>query len=223
MPCSYAYTTACTRSRSRSLVSIRATCAFTVASLTYRRAAISAFDRPPEMRCSTSSSRSVRLATSGGVWACAGVRANSSITLRVMAGSSSASPEATARIACTSCSAGAFFSRNPLPSARNAYVYVGVDVERGEHNDPCRQRRGLEQLPGRLDPVQSRHPDVHERDVRSEPARCSDSIVPVTGLSDDFDVGPAARIMRKPGCRQARWRCGRCRRWPGRRRSWRRP
>ena len=48
-PCSYAYTTACTRSRSRSFMRILATCVFTVVSLTWASAAISALESPRAM------------------------------------------------------------------------------------------------------------------------------------------------------------------------------
>ena len=56
-----------------------------------------------------------------------GNRMNSSITRRVTAGASSASPLATARIPATSCSGGTSLSRNPLAPARRAsYRYSSM-------------------------------------------------------------------------------------------------
>ena len=122
-PVSYAKTTAWTRSRRSSFIRIRATCVFTVVSLTKRSLAISAFDSPRAMKPSTSSSRAVSSASFGDGWIAivlGGRRMNSSITRFVIAGESSASPEATTWIAEISCSGGVSLSMNPLAPARSA-------------------------------------------------------------------------------------------------------
>ena len=73
----------------------------------------------------TSSSRSVRVDSSGGVPDLGvGRWAKSSISRRVIEGWSSASPSATTRTALESCSAGESFSRNALAPAFSAsYTY----------------------------------------------------------------------------------------------------
>ena len=53
-------------------------------------------------------------------WGRTGIRVNSSMTARVMAGASSASPLATIRTAATISSGGASLSMNPLAPARSA-------------------------------------------------------------------------------------------------------
>ncbi len=124
-PVSYASTTACTRSRSWSLVKIRATCVFTVASLSVSSAASSALLRPRAIRPSTSSSRGVStdrsaLTSAGAAW-CPAYRSTSR---RVMDGASSASPDRTSRTAAIRCSGETSLSRNPLaPAASAAYTY----------------------------------------------------------------------------------------------------
>src|SRR5690606_11428804 len=124
-PVSYAYTTACTRSRSPSFARTFPTCVFTVVSLTTSSAAISAFDSPRATCASTSRSRSVSVSSPGGGASSrtAGSRdANRSSSRRVTLGATIASPAATIRIACTRSSGGESFSRNPLAPARTASI-----------------------------------------------------------------------------------------------------
>jgi hypothetical protein len=95
------------------------TCVLTVVSLMYSSRPISALESPRVMSSKTSSSREVRVETSGGgtrTWAWAKCR----ITRRVTAGESSASPAATVRTAASSCSGGSSLSTNPLAPARSA-------------------------------------------------------------------------------------------------------
>jgi hypothetical protein len=107
------------RSRSPSFISTRATWVFTVASPTPRSVAISAFDRPRASNRSTSVSRGVSSASSGGA-AGPGRPAKAEITRVVTAGSSRASPPATTRIAVIRCSGDDTLSRKPLAPACNA-------------------------------------------------------------------------------------------------------
>ena len=46
-----------------------------------------------------------------------------------------------------------------------------------------------EQLPGRLDPVDLGHADVHQHDIRRDAARLLDRLSPVGRLADDLEVG----------------------------------
>src|SRR3954467_7565062 len=111
------------------------------------------------------------------------MRANCRITRLVIAGERSASPAATVWIAAISCSGGSSLRTNPLAPARSAsYTYssrsnVGTlrlpvlgGVERRQDQDP-RRRVALEDAPRRLEPVELRHADVHQDDVRVEPLR----------------------------------------------------
>ena len=98
---------------------MRATCVFTVVSLTTSSAAISALDRPRAMSRKTSSSRAVSSskARGGGAGSDGRALANSSIRRLVIEGASSASPPATTRMPAASCSGGTSLSRKPLAPA----------------------------------------------------------------------------------------------------------
>jgi hypothetical protein len=111
------------------LPSVRLTWVLTVSSVTTRRAAISALDRPAATSRSTSVSRgvSVRSAAEGAAplpapsaAECGRVRANSLISRLVTPGASRASPEATTRTPSNSRSAVTSLSRKPLAPARSA-------------------------------------------------------------------------------------------------------
>ena len=95
------------------------TCVLTVVSLMKSACPISAFERPAAMRRSTSCSRAVSSPSSLG-GAGRGMRANFSITRRVIVGESSASPAATVRTAAMSCSGGSSLSTKPLAPAFSA-------------------------------------------------------------------------------------------------------
>jgi hypothetical protein len=114
--------TAWTRSRTPSFCRILATWVLAVASLTTSSRQISGLDRPRMSRSSTSRSRGVSSPTAGGTagWARTGILVNSSMTARVTAGASSASPLATMRTAAAISSGGASLSMNPLAPARSA-------------------------------------------------------------------------------------------------------
>jgi hypothetical protein len=113
----------CTRLAAFSLARILETCALTVASLMYSRVAMSALDLPRATSAATSRSRSVsvRSACCAAARRGAGASApNCSMSVRVTAGESMASPAATSRIAWMMSAGGVSFSRNPLAPARSA-------------------------------------------------------------------------------------------------------
>jgi hypothetical protein len=68
-------------------------------------------------------------------------------------------------------------------------VDVLVQVECGEHQHPDR-RRAVERddAARRLDPVELRHADVHQHDVRRQPPGQLDRLGAVGGLADDVEV-----------------------------------
>ena len=103
------------------------------------------------------------------------------------AGESSASPAATVRIAAISCSGGSSLSTKPLAPARERLVDVLVEVERREDQDP-RGGVGGEDAPGRLEPVELGHADVHQDDGRVEARRLLDRLEAVARLGHDLDV-----------------------------------
>jgi len=66
-------------------------------------------------------------------------------------------------------------------------VDVLVEVERREHEHPGRILL-LEQEAGRGDPVQLRHPYVHQDDIRLQLARQRHGLLAVSSLADDVDL-----------------------------------
>ena len=102
---------------------MRATCVFTVVSLTNAALAISAFERPLAMYRSISRSRAVSSSSSGGALRAdaGGRRTNSSITRRVIDGREQrVAARRRSWIASTSSSGGVSLSRKPLAPARSA-------------------------------------------------------------------------------------------------------
>lgn len=65
---------------------------------------------------------------------------------------------------------------------------VLVEVERGQHEHPRFGKRFYDRL-GRGDPVQPRHPDVHQHDVRSVLSRSPDGLLAIACLADHDHVG----------------------------------
>ena len=81
--------------------------------------------------------------------------------------------------------------QEPAGAGAKGLVDVLVQVEGGEHEDA---RRVLcvavgHYLAGCLEPVQARHPDVHQRDVGLQPLDLLDGLLPVDRLAHDLDVG----------------------------------
>ena len=109
------------RSRAPNFMSRRPTWVFAVERLTCSRDAISVLDRPRPISVRTSRSRSVMSpAAAGGRGRGSGCRVNSSMSRRVTAGASSASPAATTRIASSRSAGRVSLSRKPLAPARSA-------------------------------------------------------------------------------------------------------
>lgn len=90
-----------------------------------------------------------------------------SMSLRVICGESSASPEWTARTAETNSSGATFLSRNPQAPARRARIHVLVEIESRDHRYSAIATRGSDLL-GRLDAVGARHPHVDQSDVGAQ-------------------------------------------------------
>ena len=67
------------------------------------------------------------------------------------------------------------------------FVDVLVEVERREDEDP-RRVVGREDPPGRLEPVELGHADVHQDDGGIEAGGLLDRLEPVARLGDDLDV-----------------------------------
>ena len=118
-PISYAYTTACTRSRSPSLPRMRVTWVRTVASDSTKCSAISALDSPRAIWPSTCRSRGVNPSATSGAGV-AGLRAKRSSRRRVVVGATTALPAYTVCTASTRCRGPASLSRNPEAPARIA-------------------------------------------------------------------------------------------------------
>ena len=74
---------------------------------------------------------------------------------------------------------------------------VLVETERRQDQDP---RSG--QLPGRLDPVHARHPDVHQHDIGQVAPRLLDGLLAGAGLGDDLDVAGALEQGLEPRAEQ---------------------
>jgi len=67
-------------------------------------------------------------------------------------------------------------------------VDVLVEVEGREDDDLRRRGRAVAQDPSRLEPVQPRHPDVHQHDVGLQVASELDRLGAVARLADHLDV-----------------------------------
>jgi hypothetical protein len=81
-------------------------------------------------------------------------------------------------------------------------IDVLVVVERGEHEDACADAGvGLEPSRG-LDPVDARHPDVHEHDVGRCAQRRLERLGAVRGLADHRDVVLALEDRPEPAPHQ---------------------
>ena len=126
------------------------------------------------------------------------MRANFWITRLVIVGERSAAPSATVRIAAISCSGESSLSTKPLAPARNASKTYSSrsNVVR------IRIRAALsdgEDASGRLEPVQLRHPDIHQDDGGTEPGGLVHGLEPVGRLGDHFNVLLAGEQHAKAG------------------------
>src|SRR6266536_2011165 len=205
---------ACARSRRPNLASSRLTCVLTVSSAITRCAAISALDSPRAINMSTSVSRRVRPGTARRAAASADggrARTKSAISRRVTPGARSASPAATTRTAATSSCSEQSLSRKPLaPAASASYTYSSRSS--GQHVYPRRAGRPadgaatatIEDLRGGGQPVEHRHPDVHDHHVRDQPPGHLDRLPTVPGQPHHLNVPGRAG----PRCSPPPARCG---------------
>jgi hypothetical protein len=84
-----------------------------------------------------------------------------------------------------------------------------VEPEGGENEDPNRAEvRVGRDLTGGFEPVEARHADVHQRDVRPEGLGRGDRLVDVGGFADDVEVvsGAGAGAALLAAARSARQR-----------------
>jgi hypothetical protein len=78
-------------------------------------------------------------------------------------------------------------------SQRREYVLVDIEGGQHEHPDPgCPRVGGY--LPGRLNAVQQRHPDVHEQHIRTLPAGQRDRLFPGGCLPGELHVTSQAEL-----------------------------
>ena len=77
--------------------------------------------------------------------------------------------------------------QEPAGAGPERLVHVLVEVERREHQH-LRLRRAHEQPARRLDPVEVRHPDVHQRHVDRVAVDALERLEAVARLRDDLDV-----------------------------------
>jgi hypothetical protein len=75
---------------------------------------------------------------------------------------------------------------------------VVVLLEGREDDDPGLGRR-LEHGPGRLDPIDARHPDIHQHDVRTQPPGRGGRLGAVAGLARHLDGRVAGEHGAQPG------------------------
>jgi hypothetical protein len=78
------------------------------------------------------------------------------------------------------------FEHEPGGAGAQGVEDVVVVLERGQDEDPG-ARHGGDDAPGRLDPVEHRHPYVHEHHVRGERGRPLNRLRAVGGLPDNVD------------------------------------
>ena len=112
---------------------------------------------------------------------------NSSITRFVIVGESSASPDAITWIAATSCSGWRVLEQEAARARAQRLVDVLVEVEGREHQHPEPGVPVADEPARRLEPVEVRHPDVHQDHVRRMLARRIERLQPVARLPDDLD------------------------------------
>jgi hypothetical protein len=91
------------------------------------------------------------------------------------------------RTAEISCSGGSSFEDKPAHAVPECSVDVFVKAKRCEDQDTGAVVSG-EDPPSRLEPIELRHPDVHQDDGWIKPGRLGDRFEPVSCLCDDFNV-----------------------------------
>ena len=171
-----------------SFMKIRATCVFAVDSPTTSRSAISPLDRPWATSRRTSISRGVRSVESGGDTGPGGRPPHELLD------ESTGDRGGEQRVALGHVPDGGGqlgrpdgLEQEPAGAGPHRLVDVLVHVEGGQDEDPG--GAGGDQPPGRLDPVQLGHPNVHQRDVGLQPGRQLDGLDAVRRLTHHGQVG----------------------------------
>ncbi len=172
-------------------------CVFTVVSLMKSSLPISAFESPRAIRRKTSCSRSLRSSSAfGGVGR--GVRVNCLMTRFVTVGERSASPRGDDADCGEELLRRVVLEHEAARACAKRLVDVLVEVERRQDKDPRALVRRND-APGRLEPVELRHPDVHQDHVRIEAVGLLHGLEPVARLGDDVDVLLAGEQHAKAG------------------------
>jgi len=80
-------------------------------------------------------------------------------------------------------------TRNPGGAGANGLEHVVVELEGGQDHDPDAVHSRVDRdFPRRRKPIEHRHADVHQDDIRRELARHPDRLPAVRGLAHDFDA-----------------------------------
>ena len=132
----------------------------------------------------------------------AGPAANRSSSRRVVDGATTASPRCTVRIASSRSSGRASLSRKPLAPARSAAKAYSSRSKVVSTTTRAPADRGGHEPPGRLHPVQSRHPNVHQHHVGGGARRAPQRVPAVVGLADHPHVGLGVEHHPEPGAHQ---------------------
>ena len=86
--------------------------------------------------------------------------------------------------------------------ARLERLVDGLVAVEGREDEDLRRRPARNDTPGRLEPVEPRHPDVHQHDVGLELAHDPERLLTVLGLTDDLDVLLRLEDHPEPGADQ---------------------
>ena len=89
------------------------------------------------------------------------------------------------------------FEHEAARTGPQCVVHVGVQTERRQDQD-ARVRVGADDPAGRFDAIEHRHANVHEDDVRSQPARRSGSVFTVHRLSHYRKLGFSLEDLPQP-------------------------
>ena len=171
---------------------MRATCVFAVASLITSRSQISGFESPRASRSSTSRSRGGQLLDRRGR-----CRLRGGALPRELLDDGARDRRREERLAARDdpdCG-GDLLRRRVLqhePARARSQRVEDVRVEsEGRQDQDARGGLGADDPPGRLDPVEHRHADVHQHDVGPQPPRRCDRVLSIAGLCEHGQLGLA--------------------------------
>ena len=172
-------------------------CVFTVVSLMKSSCPISAFERPRAIRRKTSSSRSVRSSSALGGARWGDARELFDHPLRD-GGGEERLPAGDGADRVEELLGRLVLQHEPAGARAERFVDVLVEVERRQDEDAGRGIGG-DDAPGRLEPVELGHADVHQDDGRLEAGGLLDRLEAVARLGDDLDVLLAGEQHPKSG------------------------